>query len=143
MKVDEGSEDLWRAAPPLVLVTGMSGAGNSTAIRALEDLGFEAIDNLPLAYIPQIATPRDGARRPLAIGVDSRTRGFSAEGLATLVSELRRDARVAPPRRPRRGSKRRGPSRRNPRGRTPSRKSRRKISITRCGVSSAATRAAA
>ena len=38
----------------LVLVTGPSGAGRSTAIRALEDLGYETIDNLPLSMIPRL-----------------------------------------------------------------------------------------
>jgi len=38
----------------LVLVTGPSGAGRSTAINALEDLGYEAIDNLPLSLLPRL-----------------------------------------------------------------------------------------
>ncbi|MEL6678149.1 MAG: RNase adapter RapZ [Pseudomonadota bacterium] len=64
----------------VVLVTGPSGAGRSTAIRALEDLGFEVIDNLPLALMKPLLSggPTD---RPLAIGVDVRTRGFSAKAL--------------------------------------------------------------
>ncbi len=65
----------------VVLVTGPAGAGRSTAIRALEDLGFEAIDNLPLAFLPRLVTA-DTLDRPLAIGVDARTRGFSAESVA-------------------------------------------------------------
>src|SRR6056297_2392354 len=75
-----------RTAPlSVVLVTGMSGAGNSTAIRALEDAGHEAIDNLPLSFVDRLF-PRDGATapedpRPLALGLDVRTRGFSAAAL--------------------------------------------------------------
>jgi len=38
----------------LVVVTGVSGAGKSTALRALEDLGFYAVDNLPLPLVPQL-----------------------------------------------------------------------------------------
>ena len=62
----------------LVLVTGMSGAGKSTALKILEDLGFEAIDNLPLSLLSEAVQARgEGERRgPLALGVDSRTRGF-------------------------------------------------------------------
>jgi len=71
----------------LVLVTGLSGAGRSTALRALEDLGYEAVDNLPLALL---AAP-EGLDRPLAIGIDSRTRGFSVEAVMARVKRLGRD----------------------------------------------------
>ena len=43
-----------QAANRLVLVTGPSGAGRSSAIRALEDMGYEAIDNLPLSLLPRL-----------------------------------------------------------------------------------------
>jgi len=42
----------------LVLVTGMSGAGKSTALKILEDLGFEAIDNLPLSMLSDLVRAR-------------------------------------------------------------------------------------
>ena len=79
-----------KSEPPLtnrlVLVTGPSGAGRSTAIHALEDLGFEAIDNLPLTMIPRLlATPLE---RPLALGVDARNRDFSAEAMLELLAWL-------------------------------------------------------
>ena len=61
---------------PVVVVTGMSGAGRSTALKALEDLGFEAVDNLPLSMLSGLLTPGTGGGRPLAIGVDARTRDF-------------------------------------------------------------------
>ncbi|MEM1431820.1 MAG: RNase adapter RapZ [Pseudomonadota bacterium] len=72
------------AAAPVVLVTGPSGAGRSTAINALEDLGFEAIDNLPLSLIPRLL---DGPPRParLALGVDTRNRDFSATAFLELL----------------------------------------------------------
>ena len=71
-----------------VLVTGPSGAGRSTALNALEDLGFEVIDNLPLSLIPRLV---DGPplARPLALGVDSRNRDFSAENLRELILQMR------------------------------------------------------
>jgi UPF0042 nucleotide-binding protein len=68
----------------VLIVTGPAGAGRSTAIRALEDLGFEAIDNLPLSLIGRLlAGPPVG--RPLVIGIDPRTRDF---GVAALEAEL-------------------------------------------------------
>lgn len=73
----------------ILLVTGLSGAGRSTVLRTLEDLGWETVDNLPLALLdPLLATPPSvGAERgrPIAIGLDSRTRGFDAERLAKQV----------------------------------------------------------
>ncbi|MTE01982.1 RNase adapter RapZ [Paracoccus sp. YIM 132242] len=79
----------------LVLVTGPSGAGRSTAINVLEDLGYEAIDNLPLSLIPRLL---DGPSRPvpLALGLDVRNRDFSASNVIELVDKLTRDPRYAP-----------------------------------------------
>ena len=74
----------------LVLVTGMSGAGKSTALKILEDLGFEAIDNLPLSLLADLVRARDeGERRgPLALGVDSRTRGFDPGDIERYLGPL-------------------------------------------------------
>ncbi len=69
----------------LVLVTGLSGAGRSTALSILEDLGYESIDNLPLELLqPLIA----GGRRSVALGIDIRTRGFA---VAPLLAQLDHD----------------------------------------------------
>lgn len=77
----------------LVLISGPSGAGRSTAIRVLEDLGFEAIDNLPISLIPRLL---DGAAlpRPLALGLDVRNRDFSTAAVIELVDRLSRDPDV-------------------------------------------------
>lgn len=78
----------------LLLVTGMSGAGKSTALDTLEDLGWEVVDNLPLKLLDRLldTPPADGKagdHRPLAIGIDSRTRGFDADSIAKRITRLR------------------------------------------------------
>jgi UPF0042 nucleotide-binding protein len=80
----------------VAIVTGLSGAGRGTAMRALEDQGWEVVDNLPLALIPRLAEPAEGAARSLALGIDTRTRGFSAEALVDAVASLRGRPGVAP-----------------------------------------------
>lgn len=83
------------ASHRIVLVTGPSGAGRGTAIRAFEDLGFEPIDNLPLGLVPRLldGPPID---RPVALGVDVRNRDFSVSALIELVDDLTRRPDVAP-----------------------------------------------
>lgn len=77
----------------LVLVTGPSGAGRSTAIHALEDIGYEVIDNLPLSLIPHLI---DGPTldHPIALGIDVRNRDFNATALIELIDTLTRDPRI-------------------------------------------------
>lgn len=77
----------------VVLVTGPSGAGRSTAIHALEDLGFEAIDNLPLSLVPRLL---DGPAlgHPVALGIDVRNRDFAAAALIEAIDRLTRDPGV-------------------------------------------------
>jgi RNase adapter protein RapZ len=78
----------------VVMVTGPSGAGRTTAIRAFEDMGFEAIDNLPLRLVaPLIDASPPG--RPIALGLDVRNRDFAATALIELIDSLTRDPRVA------------------------------------------------
>ncbi len=68
----------------VVLVTGMSGAGHSTALKVLEDAGYEAIDNLPLSLLDAVLFEAESTR-PLAVGIDTRTRRFAA---ATVINHL-------------------------------------------------------
>ena len=75
-------------APGLVLVTGPSGAGRSTAIAVLEDLGFETIDNLPLRLLPRLLKAQDDGDRPMALGVDVRNRDFSVQSLIEIIDRL-------------------------------------------------------
>ena len=79
-----------RTAPLIIIVTGLSGAGRSTAINALEDLGFEALDNFPLSLLEALVEPMSGEGRPIALGVETRTRGFSARGLTHALDTIRR-----------------------------------------------------
>lgn len=74
----------------MVLVTGASGAGRSTAIHALEDLGYEAIDNLPMSLIPRLLDGPGAVDRPLALGVDVRNRDFSAQALIEAIDRITR-----------------------------------------------------
>jgi len=74
----------------IVLVTGPSGAGRSTAIRTLEDLGFEAIDNLPLTLLPRLLSGPPMVRN-LALGIDIRNRDFSVGSLVETVDIINRE----------------------------------------------------
>ena len=72
----------------IVLVTGLSGAGKSSILRALEDLGYEAVDNPPLRLIDELV---GRGERWLAVGVDVRSRGFRAEAVLEAIERLRRN----------------------------------------------------
>ncbi len=80
-------------APPrerarVLLVTGLSGAGSTTALKALEDMGYEAVDNVPLSLVSRLVEP-DGAQPfAIAIGVDLRTRGFDLDSFTALIRAL-------------------------------------------------------
>lgn len=67
---------------PLILMTGMSGAGRSTALKILEDQGFEAIDNLPLSLLAALITHPP---RRLAVGIDVRTQDFTAPEIQNII----------------------------------------------------------
>ena len=71
----------------LVLVTGPAGAGRGTAIKVLEDIGFEAIDNLPLTLLPRLLEGPPLAR-PIALGIDPRNRDFTTDAFLDLVTGL-------------------------------------------------------
>ena len=73
----------------LVMITGPSGAGRSSAINALEDLGFESIDNMPMSLIPRLLEGPP-LPHPLALGVDVRNRDFSSEAMIEMIDSLHR-----------------------------------------------------
>jgi RNase adapter protein RapZ len=77
----------------VLLVTGMLGAGKTTALRVLEDLGWEAIDNFPVRLLERLidripAASSNDPHAPLAIGFDARTRGFNPHDIIARVKKL-------------------------------------------------------
>jgi RNase adapter protein RapZ len=79
----------------VLLVTGLSGAGKTTALKTLEDLGWEAVDNFPIRLAgPLLALPSPEGRReadiPLALGFDTRTRGFNTGRLIDQIKQLQK-----------------------------------------------------
>ena len=77
----------------IVLVTGQSGAGRASILRALEDLGYEAVDNPPLILAEELATRGE---RPLVIGMDSRSRGFKPATVLAVLERLRLNPALRP-----------------------------------------------
>lgn len=86
------------AKPNILLITGMSGAGKTTALKALEDFGFECIDNLPLRLLPRLLSSDGAEAAPmsplLAIGVDVRTRDFGTDPCLVTIDRLRREQQL-------------------------------------------------
>ncbi|WP_422343612.1 RNase adapter RapZ [Parasphingorhabdus sp.] len=80
----------------VLLVTGLSGAGKTTALKTLEDIGWETIDNFPIRLVEGLLnTPPSSSRGdsdpPLALGFDSRTRGFDPDNLIKRVKKLQQN----------------------------------------------------
>ena len=76
----------------LVIVTGPSGAGRTTALDSLEDLGFEAIDNIPLSLLPLLLSGNQ-INHPIALGIDARNRDFSNQNLLEVLRTLNSDVK--------------------------------------------------
>ncbi|MBY0336168.1 MAG: RNase adapter RapZ [Acetobacteraceae bacterium] len=77
---------------PFVIVTGLSGGGKAAVRNALEDLGYETVDNPPLAILPSLVSDGSG---PIAVGIDTRTRGFEPEAALAAVEALRAQPGIA------------------------------------------------
>ena len=71
----------------ILLVTGMLGAGKTTTLRELEDLGWESIDNFPVRMLDRLLAQPD-ASHSLAVGCDCRTRGFVPQDIIAKVKKL-------------------------------------------------------
>jgi UPF0042 nucleotide-binding protein len=77
---------------PVIIVTGLSGAGKTVVLKAFEDLGYETVDNLPVNLLPRLLREEESLEpvrtmRPIAIGVDCRTRAFNADTLIDAVKD--------------------------------------------------------
>ena len=86
------------ATKRILFVTGMSGSGKKTALKALEDMGWETVDNLPVSLVDRLlaASPAEGSPdegRPLALGIDSRTRAFDCRHVIDRARSLREGGR--------------------------------------------------
>jgi UPF0042 nucleotide-binding protein len=77
----------------VVLVTGMSGAGRASILHVLEDLGFEAVDNPPLPLMEELVTRGDV---PVAVGVDTRSRGFDSGAVLHTLERLKLNPALRP-----------------------------------------------
>lgn len=78
-----------RSPPRLLLVTGMSGAGKSTVLDALEDMGWEVVDNLPADLLrPFVSGGAECRVVPAAVGMDARSRGFDPATLPKLIRSV-------------------------------------------------------
>ncbi len=75
----------------IVIVTGLSGAGKSSALTAFEDTGYHTVDNLPLNMLTSLVDMDGGDEKalPLAVGIDSRALHFSPKGFEAIVKTLR------------------------------------------------------
>jgi RNase adapter protein RapZ len=72
------------------LVTGMSGARRSTALKILEDMGYEAFDNLPLSLVPALIENAAADAPVIAVSAHARIRGFAIQTLPETLDRLRR-----------------------------------------------------
>ena len=82
-------------AAHLCLVTGLSGAGKSTALKGLEDLGYEVVDNLPIKLVANLLPSGPESSGALAIGVDARTRDFQIDAVLAEIDRLTERADLA------------------------------------------------
>ena len=77
-----------RRLPRLLLVTGMSGAGKSTVLDALEDMGWDVVDNLPGDLLQEFVHGGGHRSANAAIGMDVRSRGFDPQTLGELIHSI-------------------------------------------------------
>lgn len=74
----------------VIIIVGISGAGKTTSLHALEDTGFEVTDGLPLSMLSSVVIPtnEEDLNTPIAIGIDTTKRDFSATHLQDLFENL-------------------------------------------------------
>jgi UPF0042 nucleotide-binding protein len=77
----------------ILIVTGLSGAGRTSALKILEDFGFEAIDNIPFFLLKNIIEVK--VKRNLAVGIDIRSRDFDAKKIISLINKKKNDVDIS------------------------------------------------
>ena len=77
----------------ILIVTGLSGAGRTSALKILEDLGFEAIDNIPTSLLVNIL--KVNIKTNLAVGIDIRSRDFNAKKISQLIKNKKRKIEIS------------------------------------------------
>jgi RNase adaptor protein for sRNA GlmZ degradation len=80
--------------PLIVLITGMSGAGRTSSLKVLEDMGYEAVDNLPISLLPRLISQPGLHAQPIAVGVDIRTRDFAVANVDIELDKLVADGEL-------------------------------------------------
>lgn len=73
----------------VIIVTGLSGAGMSSALKIFEDLDYEVFDNFPLDFVTPLLDQKGHEGTPVAFGLDTRSRGFSPKTISAAVEKLR------------------------------------------------------
>lgn len=76
----------------VLMVTGMAGAGRTTALKVLEDVGYEAVDNLPAKLLGAVIRTGDKLERRIAIGMDCRSRAFDPDAITAFLDQRGEDA---------------------------------------------------
>lgn len=77
----------------ILIVTGLSGAGRTSALKIFEDFGFEAIDNIPFFFLKNIIEAK--IKRNLAVGIDIRSRDFDAKKVVSLINKKKKDIDIS------------------------------------------------
>lgn len=75
--------------PEVLLITGYSGAGLSSVLKALEDMGMEVFDNFPLSLAKPLIEDGQSEGKTIALGIDTRTRGFSTQAIMDTARALK------------------------------------------------------
>lgn len=73
----------------LFIVTGFSGAGLSSTLKIMEDLGIEVFDNFPISFLDNLLTSSLHKSQPIAIGIDTRTRNFNPTKIIEKIEDLK------------------------------------------------------
>lgn len=76
-------------AKSLFIVTGLSGAGLSSTLKILEDLGVEVFDNFPIGFLKNLLSTSQNQETPIAIGVDTRTRHFDPVMILNIIDDIK------------------------------------------------------